>query len=71
MGGQKTDNQPGPKGGALDRRSRLRAKAAAAGMLREVPVRPVSPALRRRILESTRGLGPVVNAALAAERDRV
>jgi plasmid stability protein len=53
-----------------DRRAQLRAAAAAAGTLRTVNVRPVSPARRRRITESTRGLGHQLDRLLAQERDR-
>jgi hypothetical protein len=53
-----------------DRRSRLRAAAAAAGMLRGSRSRELPPARRRRIIESTRGLGPNADALIAAERNR-
>jgi plasmid stability protein len=53
-----------------DRREQLRAAAAVAGMLRRVDARPVSAARRRRITESTRGLGPQVDRLLAQERER-
>lgn len=54
-----------------DRRARLRAAAAAAGTLRPVHGRRVSAARRRRIIASTRGLGPQVDGLLAEERERV
>jgi plasmid stability protein len=54
-----------------DRRTRLRAAAAAAGTLRSVQARRVSTARRRRIIASTRGLGPQVDRMLAQERERV
>jgi plasmid stability protein len=54
-----------------DRRTRLRAAAAAAGTLRSVQARRVSTARRRRIIASTRGLGPQVDRLLAQERERV
>lgn len=54
-----------------DRRARLRAAAAAAGTLRVVNARPVSAARRRRITETTRGLGPQVDHLLAHERERL
>jgi plasmid stability protein len=54
-----------------DRRTRLRAKAAALGVLRSVPAPPVSEQDRRRALESTRGIGPVVDRLLDEERSRV
>lgn len=53
-----------------DRRARARAAAAAAGTLRSVNAKPVSAARRRRIEESTRGLGPQVDQLLAQERER-
>jgi hypothetical protein len=54
-----------------DRRSRLRARAASMGALRRVQGSPVGSAARKRIIESTRGLGPVADSLLDAERDRV
>jgi plasmid stability protein len=54
-----------------DRRTRLRATAAAAGLLRSVPAKPVTPARRRRIITSTRGTGPILDRLLAEERDRM
>jgi plasmid stability protein len=54
-----------------DRRARLRATAAASGLLRTVPATPVTPARRRRIIASTRGTGPILDQLLAEERDRV
>lgn len=54
-----------------DRRARLRAAAAAAGTLRPAQARRVSAARRRRIIDSTRGLGGQVDRLLAQERDRV
>jgi plasmid stability protein len=53
-----------------DRRAQVRAAAVAAGTLRAVDARPVSAARRRRITESTRGLGPQVDRLLAHERER-
>jgi plasmid stability protein len=53
-----------------DRRARARAGAVAAGTLRSVNAKPVSAARRRRIEESTRGLGPQVDRLLAQERER-
>lgn len=52
------------------RRARLRAAAVAAGTLREGQAKPVSVARRRRIIDSTRGLGPRVDELLARERER-
>jgi len=54
-----------------DRRARLRAAAAAAGMLRGTRGRQLSSGRRRRILDSTRGLGPQVDRQLAREREPV
>lgn len=54
-----------------DRRAQVRAAAAAAGMLRTADARPAGAARRRRVLESTRGLGPQIDRLLADERDRV
>jgi len=54
-----------------DRRTRLRAAAAAAGLLRSVPAKSVTPARRRRIIASTRGTGPILDRLLAEERDRM
>ena len=56
--------------GQGDRRAQLRAAAGAAGALRTVDARPVSAARRRRITESTRGLGRQVDQLLARERER-
>jgi plasmid stability protein len=53
-----------------DRRTQLRAAAAAAGTLRRVNAPPVSAHRRRRIIESTRGLGPRIDQLLAQERER-
>ncbi|HYZ02984.1 MAG TPA: hypothetical protein VFA92_15925 [Candidatus Binatia bacterium] len=53
-----------------DRRARLRARAAALGSLRETGAEPVSADERRRIIESTRGLGPVLDRLLAEDRER-
>ncbi len=53
-----------------DRRARLRARAAALGMLCRVTAVPVAPRRRQRILASTRGLGPVLEDILADERKR-
>jgi HicB family len=53
-----------------DRGARLRAAAAAAGTLSPTQARRVSAARRRRIIESTRGLGQQVDRLLDEERDR-
>jgi plasmid stability protein len=54
-----------------DRRSRLRARAAALGVLRSVPADRVGAGRRRRTIVSTRGTGPIVDRVLAEDRDRV
>lgn len=54
-----------------DRRTRLRAAAAAAGMLRATPPSHMSGAQISRIVGSTRGLGQQVDRLLAEERERV
>lgn len=54
-----------------DRRARLRAKAAAAGILRATDGVSVDEDERREVIESTKGLGPVVDRLIAAERERV
>jgi len=53
-----------------DRRTRLRAAAAAAGTLNQVPGRQVGEAERRKIIASTRGLGEQVDRLLVEERER-
>jgi plasmid stability protein len=47
---------------------RLRARAAALGMLSEVPARPVSEAERERIVASTRGIGPILDRLIDEDR---
>lgn len=54
-----------------DRRARLRATAIASGVVGAVPAREVAAARRRRIIESTRGLGAQVDRLIDEERDRV
>jgi plasmid stability protein len=55
-----------------DRRARLRAAAAAAGMLDTTPgpATRTSARQRQRIIDSTRGLGRQLDRLLAEERDR-
>lgn len=53
-----------------DRRSRLRARAAALGILRSYPAPQVSPAERERALASMTGTGPIADRLIAEERDR-
>ncbi len=48
---------------------RLRARAAALGMLSEVFATPVSMAERERIVASTRGVGQVLDRILAEDRE--
>ncbi len=48
---------------------RLRARAAALGMLSEVSATPVSMAERERIIASTRGVGQVLDRILAEDRE--
>jgi plasmid stability protein len=54
-----------------DRGARLRAAATAAGSLHSVDAKPVRSARRRRIIASTRGLGPRIDRELQHERDRL
>jgi plasmid stability protein len=56
-----------------NRRDRLRAKAAALGMLRptRAPKRRLTDAERRQAIESTRGLGPIADALIDHERNRL
>ncbi|HTK65744.1 MAG TPA: toxin-antitoxin system HicB family antitoxin [Pseudonocardia sp.] len=53
-----------------DPRTRLRSRAQAAGVLREVPAQRVDPARRRSAVEAMRGIGPVLDDLLDEERDR-
>jgi plasmid stability protein len=48
---------------------RLRARAAALGMLREVPARRMSEAERERIIASTRGIGPILDRLIDEDRE--
>jgi len=53
-----------------DRRARVRARAAALGILRAAtPARPVSPADRESIIATMKGLGPIADRLMAEERD--
>ncbi|MGH9093349.1 MAG: FitA-like ribbon-helix-helix domain-containing protein, partial [Acidimicrobiales bacterium] len=54
-----------------DRRTRLHARAAALGVLQSATGPVVSTRSRRRIVESTKGIGPVIDRFLAEERERV
>jgi hypothetical protein len=54
-----------------DRRARLRAQAAAAGMLSQVASHRVSAERRQLILASMRGTGPVVDRLIDEDRGRV
>jgi hypothetical protein len=60
-----------PETEKADRRARLRAAAAAAGMLHATPPLHMSAAQRSRVVGSTRGLGQQVDRLLADERERV
>lgn len=60
-----------PEDEHADRRARLRADAAAAGMMRATPPSHLSAAQRSRIIDSTRGLGKQVDRLLSDERERV
>lgn len=54
-----------------DRQSRLRAAAAAAGILAPTPTAPpVSPERRHETVEATRGVGPMLDDLIAEERER-
>ena len=56
----------------LTPQQRLRARAAALGMLsREIPARPVSKAERGRIIASTRGIGKVLDRIIDEDRGRL
>jgi plasmid stability protein len=50
---------------------RLRARAAALGMLREFDAPQVSEAERKRIIASTRGIGPIVDRLIDEDRGRL
>ena len=54
-----------------DRRTRLRARATALGVLQSTNGPVVSTPRRRRIVASTKGIGPVIDRLLAQERERV
>lgn len=53
-----------------DARTRLRARAAGAGTLRVVSAPRVDPERRREIIESLRGVGPILDDLLTQERER-
>ncbi|MBJ7472887.1 MAG: toxin-antitoxin system HicB family antitoxin [Solirubrobacteraceae bacterium] len=53
-----------------DRSARLRARAAAQGVLVPTTGAPVSAAVRRRALEGMSGLGPVVDELIDDDRER-
>jgi hypothetical protein len=52
-------------------RERLRARAAAMGILSEVDAPQVSKANRERAIASTRGIGPIADRLIAEERGRL
>lgn len=54
-----------------DRRARMRAKAASAGLLHPVGAEPMPATARQRIVGSTRGLGAIADQLIADERDRL
>jgi plasmid stability protein len=54
-----------------NRKQRLVAKMSAAGTLSSAPAAKISRSRRRRILESTRGLGRIADRLIATERDRL
>ena len=56
--------------GEDDRKTRLRIRAAALGVLRETPAPAISEATRAEILASTKGMGQVIDNLLAEDRDR-
>jgi plasmid stability protein len=53
-----------------DRRTRLRAAAAAVGTLHDTRAPRVGARRRHQILDSTRGLGHQLDTSLAQERER-
>jgi plasmid stability protein len=53
-----------------DRRGRLRARAAALGILRATPAAPVNAVRRHRIVATTVGTGPILDRLLTEERER-
>lgn len=54
-----------------DRRARLRARAATLGILEGTHAKQVSQGRRRRIVDSTGGIGPILDQLLADERERI
>jgi plasmid stability protein len=52
------------------RRVRLRAQAAASGLLGQATAAEVSQSDRAVAIESMKGIGPVLDEELAADRDR-
>jgi plasmid stability protein len=54
-----------------DRRARLRARAASIGIARSETAPTATSPRRRKIVESTRGIGPVLDRLLAEDRERV
>jgi plasmid stability protein len=53
-----------------DRRTRLRAAAAAAGVLQPLQAEPVSAVRRAAVIDTTRGLGPQLDRLLLEDRER-
>ena len=54
-----------------DRQTRLRARAQALGILRSVDSKALSPSEWRKAVDSTKGLGPVLDEILAEDRHRL
>ena len=54
-----------------DRRARLRARAAALGLLQSAAGATIGASRRRRIVGSTRGTGSVLDRILTEERERM
>jgi len=52
------------------RQGRLRARAAALGMLSAVPAEPATAEQRERALAEARGLGPILDRVLDEDRER-
>jgi len=52
----------------MDERARLREKARQLGVLVELPAEKISPERRAAALESTRGMGPVLDEIFADGR---
>lgn len=53
-----------------DRRTQLRASAAAQGVLAPIAPVQIGPAARRRAVEGMAGIGPILDQLLDEDRDR-